>query len=304
MKTEDDKQAWLDFTRLLKPEDNFANRLIAIDLEPYMFFPSGGPFTIRIDGMVIVLVFNGEAKVNIDYISYHLKKDHIILLGKNHLLDQSRVSHNFKGVLIACENDFLVDTFHEESHVLIEELISLKLNPVHALKEKDMRLIREIVARLRQNIGRDSHKFQKSLVHNEFSNFLLELWTLGETKTPALHRGFERDFHKELIPGFAQLLFKHCKTEHEIAFYAGQLGVSPVYLSRFVRTISGKPASKWISEAIIAEAKIMFRKPDISIREIAEDLHFSDQSSFGKFFKKHTGLSPLAYKNRINGFMD
>lgn len=48
METEDDKQAWQEFTRLIKPEDNFANKLVMIDLAPDMFFPSGNPFTIRI----------------------------------------------------------------------------------------------------------------------------------------------------------------------------------------------------------------------------------------------------------------
>lgn len=32
------------------------------------------------------------------------------------------------------------------------------------------------------------------------------------------------------------------------------------------------------------------------IQQIAETLSFSDQASFSKFFKKHKGISPIAYR--------
>ena len=40
----------------------------------------------------------------------------------------------------------------------------------------------------------------------------------------------------------------------------------------------------------------MLRKPDMTIQQITEALNFSDQSSFGKFFKKHVGSSPKKYR--------
>lgn len=36
------------------------------------------------------------------------------------------------------------------------------------------------------------------------------------------------------------------------------------------------------------------------VKEIADRYGFSDQSAFGKFFKKKTGLSPLAFRQRGN----
>jgi AraC-like DNA-binding protein len=46
-------------------------------------------------------------------------------------------------------------------------------------------------------------------------------------------------------------------------------------------------------------ASRLLREPELSIQEIAEKLSFSDQSSFGKFFKKHTGISPLKYRQTL-----
>ena len=57
-----------------------------------------------------------------------------------------------------------------------------------------------------------------------------------------------------------------------------------------------KSAAKWIINAVITEAKILLREPDKTINQIAIELNFPDQSTFGKFFKRNTGLSPLEYK--------
>jgi AraC-like DNA-binding protein len=46
----------------------------------------------------------------------------------------------------------------------------------------------------------------------------------------------------------------------------------------------------------MTEAKILLRNPSLSIQQIADQLNFSDQSSFGKFFKKHHRMSPLEYR--------
>jgi AraC-like DNA-binding protein len=49
---------------------------------------------------------------------------------------------------------------------------------------------------------------------------------------------------------------------------------------------------------LLTEAKILLRKPDATVKQVADELNFGDQSSFGKFFKKHTGLTPVEYKNK------
>ena len=47
---------------------------------------------------------------------------------------------------------------------------------------------------------------------------------------------------------------------------------------------------------LIIQAKSLLRTTSKSIQEIADELHFSDQASFGKFFKKHTTMTPKKYK--------
>ena len=65
------------------------------------------------------------------------------------------------------------------------------------------------------------------------------------------------------------------------------------------KSFSGKTVNQWISEALIRESEILLRNPDLTIQQVADMLNFSDQSSFGKFFKKHRDISPLAFKRQF-----
>ena len=59
---------------------------------------------------------------------------------------------------------------------------------------------------------------------------------------------------------------------------------------------TSKSANKWIDDALIVEAKILLKAPQATVQQVADMLHFSDQSTFGKFFKKHMGISPMEYR--------
>jgi len=51
-----------------------------------------------------------------------------------------------------------------------------------------------------------------------------------------------------------------------------------------------------IDHTALIEIQMLLRNTDLSVQEIAYQLHFPDQSYLGRFFRKHTGLSPTAYR--------
>jgi AraC family transcriptional regulator, transcriptional activator of pobA len=105
--------------------------------------------------------------------------------------------------------------------------------------------------------------------------------------------------HHPTIATFKKLLAKDFKKERSIKYYADSLFTTNKYLSDQIKKYSGKPARKYIDEMVILEAKIMLQNPQLSIAEISDELHFPNQSFFGKFFKNYTDLSPLQYKKSV-----
>ena len=85
------------------------------------------------------------------------------------------------------------------------------------------------------------------------------------------------------------------RQHHDIGFYAESLHISTTYLSRIVKHITGHTVRFHISELLCADARKLLECTNLDIKEIAEKLGFSDQSVFGKFFVKKTGLSPMKF---------
>lgn len=83
-----------------------------------------------------------------------------------------------------------------------------------------------------------------------------------------------------------------------VKFYADKLCLTPNYLSGVVKDYTGKTATEWVNEFVILEAKIMLTDSELSIQEIAYQLHFTDQSAFGKYFKQLVGISPKLYRSK------
>ena len=113
----------------------------------------------------------------------------------------------------------------------------------------------------------------------------------------SLNQNLARD--AELNFKFQELLAQHDKMQHTLKFYADSLFITPKYLIHAIKNASGKSPGKLIDEAIVAEAKLLLKNTSLSIATVAEELHFSDQASFSKFFKKHTGFSPLSYRREL-----
>jgi AraC-like DNA-binding protein len=100
-----------------------------------------------------------------------------------------------------------------------------------------------------------------------------------------------------LFQKFIQQINNYYIEKRTIEEYAELLFVTPNHLSQSVKEASQKNALYFINERIMSEAKSLIRFTKFDIAEIAYQLNFSDPANFGKFFKKHSGQTPLAFRN-------
>lgn len=108
----------------------------------------------------------------------------------------------------------------------------------------------------------------------------------------------EQDNTRNIFEQFLFLVSNQYREHSDVAYYADRLCISPKHLSRIVFSTSGKHASEWIANARIIESKICLRMTKLSLSDISDRLNFSSPSHFGRFFKRHTGLTPKEYKNQ------
>ena len=102
--------------------------------------------------------------------------------------------------------------------------------------------------------------------------------------------------HQDYFRQFINLLGLHFREQRRISYYASQLSITPKYLGTIVMQATGRPASAWVNEYVMAEARTLLRNTSLSVQEIAYALNFPNQSFFGKYFKAHAGVSPSAFR--------
>ncbi|MFA8341425.1 MAG: helix-turn-helix domain-containing protein [Rhodothermaceae bacterium] len=107
----------------------------------------------------------------------------------------------------------------------------------------------------------------------------------------------ERSRAEEISYQFESLVQNSVKSKQVISFYANKLNISEVYLSECVKKTTKKTAKQIIDEYLIIEAKSVLKHSNKSIAQISIELGFDDNSNFGKYFKKHTGMTPLEFQN-------
>lgn len=100
----------------------------------------------------------------------------------------------------------------------------------------------------------------------------------------------------ELFREFLQLLLSNYKQQRSVIFYAQEMCVTPRYLSRVIKEVSGRSAAEWIDDLVTTEIVYQMRFSMRTIQQIAYDMGFPNQSFFGKYFKAQVGCSPTSYR--------
>ncbi|MEI9945610.1 MAG: helix-turn-helix domain-containing protein [Chitinophagaceae bacterium] len=106
-------------------------------------------------------------------------------------------------------------------------------------------------------------------------------------------------FH--LLRKFNLLVEADFRKEHSVSYYAQRLNKSPKTLSNLFAIYNNKTPLQIIQERIIIEAKRQLQYTSQSIKEITFALGFEDTAYFSNFFKRHTSLSPLVFRNKKPG---
>jgi AraC family transcriptional regulator, transcriptional activator of pobA len=106
------------------------------------------------------------------------------------------------------------------------------------------------------------------------------------------------DAGERLVQRFMDLLNTQIRQSKLTTTYAEQLNVSPNHLNKVIKYRTGKSPSVWIDERIVLETKVLLFQSGLTVAEIAHQMGFDDQSSFGKLFRKYTQMSPTEFRHR------
>ena len=248
----------------------------------------------RVDGIVLFVCLEGRVVCDINLKRQVLEPGDMILILNSNII-QVQSANGFKAMAALVTMDYLnrlrLDINSRLSLFLgvinNQTIVSLPPEEIDALS-MIFRLIIKAVTEARP----DSPDLVAVMLHGLCAHVVSAVRTFA----PQV-RAERKPQRTELIfEQFMQLLTKHHVKERNVAFYAGQMGLSANYLSQTVRNYSKRSAAERINEFAITEAKMLLRFSDMSVQQVAEKLNFSSQSAFGKYFKQYVGVSPKVFR--------
>lgn len=253
-------------------------------------------FPCRIDAFIIGVGTEGETSVSFNLHEFRLKKDSMFIFTPKNIL-QVNSQQYFKADVIAISPDFM-----RRINIDIKNMMPLFLkfveNPTLALTPEESRSMRGMIAQIeRETRGPETH-FSFDIVSGLIA---ATIYKVGDIMYHYLaeHPEGQNNSHNragEYFKQFTHLLGEHFREERSVGFYARQLCITPKYLTTLIKRISGQSVSEWIDNYVILEAKTLLKYSTMSIQEIAYYLNFPNQSFFGSYFKRNTGMSPSQYK--------
>ena len=248
-----------------------------------------------LQGIILILIEKGSCSLEVNMATYELNKGGIFAAFPGQIIHMLRLSKDFKPLCIACSIDMVNDLTSQVKDSL--QLIQLiKQSPYQQKGNEEFEHLKKSFRFLQEKIEitqNNQHRYQiiKNLVLSiafECFDFLI--------KKSIIHQGSNRK--KSLFNAFLRNVEEKHRKEHSVKYYADELFVTSKYLSTVVNEISDKTPKQWIDEYIALDAKVLLQSSEKDIQEICEELNFPDVSFFGKFFKRMTGMSPKAFREK------
>lgn len=254
------------------------------------------PLPLKLTSVISVVCAEGDVTLDVDLEKCHLTPNTLMVLGPGHTLKGVEVSDDFHGFSVVASLKTLSAALPYMSRVVMC-FMHYRNNPVIEISPEETRtqlMYHDLLQRVM--LQRDDAEYNDVVIRRLGESLLYR--TLGAFSSNIDNTCIAgRKRSDEIYFRFLQLVEQHFKRERSVSYYADRIAVTPKHLSSVIKECSGRTAGDWIDQYVVMEAKIMLSGSDKSIKQIASELNFPNQSFFGKYFKHHTGQSPRQYRN-------
>lgn len=169
-----------------------------------------------------------------------------------------------------------------------------ELNAIPISQDQIERVI-ELFNDLYKEYNEPRTAFSQEILQHYLLALLYKCLNLFDSRTEEMHKSQTNDgiFYK-----FQNLINNYYLTKRSVKEYSELLHITPNHLSETIKKSTGQNALHFINERLLLEAKNLLVYGIDDIKGIAYMLNFASPSHFGKFFKKHTGQTPLQYREQ------
>lgn len=261
--------------------------------------------SISFPGITLVLVTKGKLHFQINTEDFVLEKSSVFVTEPSDKQSLAGVEPGMDSecYFLSISLDF-IKSINIDLNVLQNAHLRRINAPVFSLENDYYKLIKNYLDMLYLNasINKLPNLYTKNISRSLIAALMYQLMMVFDT-TVSQDNIVEDEEAKKVglrrftyVKQFIELVHKYYTSERSVGFYADKLCISPKYLSFIIKEVTNRTAAEWIDEYVILEAKNMLRFSGMNIQQVAYSLNFNNQSSFGKYFKHLTGMSPTQFQ--------
>lgn len=251
---------------------------------------------------LVIIVLEGNIEIIINGKRFNFGKNTYINLPTWSDIYEIRYDKRLHAMVTATDRSVAQDIFRNRNPFPPAFKLAIDHNLGGQLMDSnDILTLKKDISNMIDSLSNKEHRFAEEINYAYFYILLTDMadmmWKMYGSGMPSHHTDMRRA--DSIMKGFADLLSEYAKTETSVEFYAEKLCISKQYLSLIVKEKTQVSVGKIISIMRVEEASRLLRNPELTLQQIAEELSFADQSSFGKFFKKHSGMTPMKYRQSL-----
>ncbi|OXB07221.1 hypothetical protein B0A81_12185 [Flavobacterium plurextorum] len=241
-----------------------------------------------------IFLFEGSGKVSVDLVEYSFNGK-IVLFSTPYQMVYFNVKSPIKVRKLQFHGDFYCIEYHKKE-VACNGLLfnNIYQQTFINLKEEDFAEIDSILRKMIIEL-QESNTYAAAVV-KAYLQLILALCSKIKSKDNSIEA--EKNAHHPLM-NFKELLENNFHKERQPSFYAAKMGISPNNFSKICKQYFLKTPSTLIHERVILESKKLIHLTYKSMKEIAAELNFDDENYFSRYFKKHTGITPTAFRENV-----
>ncbi|MEM6864372.1 MAG: helix-turn-helix domain-containing protein [Bacteroidota bacterium] len=265
-----------------KLEDIYSRR-IRTSVDPFV--------SHRIKYFTLLLLTEGEASHQVDFITYTLEKGYCLFISHERIHKFNKSSTG-RGYVMNFTEDFMMRNFSQSAFSKISFLSNYVLNPAMF---KDFGDIELFITALKRELALDLGIIKENLVASMLTVFLLKA---------QLHAGHSvKSYHGDFgtFSKFQYLVSMYHRESRSAKHYASLLNLSYKKLNKLSKVFTESTAKDYINDYTILEAKRSLAATNMSIKEMAFEYGFKEATNFIKFFKNATGDTPMKFRETIFG---
>ena len=256
---------------------------------PFSGYPS------RLGVLCLYVCLKGRGSMCLNLQEYKVEAGMLGVILPEQIIQLGSYTEDFEGLFIVISKDF-VEGILPTIQKLFPVSLLVKDHPCIRITPEEKQTFCQYHSFLRSKVRQQRHPFRREVAQGLLISLFYEIYGIYLQRNIQVKDS--ESLQEEQFRQFMHLVSEYCKQERSVTFYAGKMCLSSKHLSAVVKKVSGRTAGEWIDSLVVLEAKVLLKSSYASIQEIAEELHFANQSFFGKYFKQHAGMSPKAYRNQ------